>query len=343
MSYAALPILRTPRLTLRPLEETDCDAVFDGVSNHDVIRWLGRIPYPYGREDAAAFIARVRRGELRAWAVEDADGFVGVAGLDEELGYWLARPAWGKGYGFEAAHAVVEQWFSDPAAGDIASGHYNDNDRSRRILWALGFRPVQQRARFARALSQDVMGTDLVLTRDAWEARRDFTLTTRRLTLRPLADGHADALAAATVPDVTRMMGYVPTGMSRDEVLADMPRRRWRGLPNFTLAIEKGGAFIGSAAFGGSPLSIAFFLVPGAWGRGLMTEALAAFVPELFRRFPMNRIVADHFEDNPASGAVLRKLGFEETGREMGTSLARLEPAPLITYALTRDNLRVPA
>lgn len=186
MSVAALPTLRTPRLTLRPLREADADAVFDGVSNFDVIRWLGRIPYPYGREDAVAFISRTMRGELRAWAVDDGDGFVGVVGLDEELGYWLARPAWGKGYGFEAAHAVVEHWFSDPKNGDIESGHYADNDRSRRILLALGFKPVRDRPRFARALSQDVMGTDLILTRDAWAARQDFTIETRRLIIRPL-------------------------------------------------------------------------------------------------------------------------------------------------------------
>ena len=171
MSAKALPILRTPRLTLRPLEETDTDAVFDGVANYDVIRWLGRIPYPYTRDDAVAFIARVRGENLKVWAVEDADGFVGVVGIDEELGYWFVRQVWGRGYGFEAARRAVEHWFSDAARGDIASGHYNDNDRSRRILHALGFRPVRERARFARALSQDVMGTDVVLTREAWEAR----------------------------------------------------------------------------------------------------------------------------------------------------------------------------
>lgn len=171
MSYAALPVLRTPRLTLRPLETTDADAVFHGVANYDVIRWLGRIPYPYARDDAVAFIARVRDENLTIWAVEDAGGFVGVVGIDEELGYWFARPAWGKGYGFEAAHRVVEHWFSDQRRGDIASGHYNDNHRSRRILHALGFQPVRERPRFARALSQEVMGTDVVLTRAAWEAR----------------------------------------------------------------------------------------------------------------------------------------------------------------------------
>ena len=120
-----------------------------------------------------------------------------------------------------------------------------------------------------------------------------------------------------------------------------MDRRTWRGLPNFTLAILHEGRFAGTVGFGGEPLSIGYFLDPALWGRGLMTEALSAFLPEVFDRFPVNRIVADHFEDNPASGAVLRKLGFAETGRDMVQSQGRLEPAPVITYALTRDSLRV--
>ncbi len=336
---AALPTLRTPRLTLRPLEENDADTVYDGVSNFDVIRWLGRIPYPYTRKDAVAFVTRAMQGDLRAWAIEDINGFAGVAGLDEELGYWLARPAWGQGYAFEAAHAVVEHWFSDLSNGKIDSGHYHDNDRSRRILRALGFEFVRDRARFSRALSQDVMGTDLVLTREAWEARQDLTLRTKRLIIRPLEERDAADFARLTVPEVTRMLSNLKTGMTEAEALADFSRRRWRGYLRFTLAIESDGRMIGTVGVGAG--DVGYFLAPSHWGRGLMTEALSAVVPAIFERFPIRKIEAGHFEDNPASGAILRKLGFEQTGREMATSLARLEPAPLITYAVTRETLRV--
>ena len=68
---------------------------------------------------------------------------------------------------------------------------------------------------------------------------------------------------------------------------------------------------------------------------------MSAFLPSIFDRFPLSRLEADHFEDNPVSGAILRKFGFEETGRQLGTSKARLEPAPVITYAVTRETLKV--
>ncbi len=338
MSYAALPVLRTPRLTLRPLTEHDADAIVDGVGNYDVSRWLGRVPYPYGRSNALQFIAEVADGGHCIWGVETEDGLIGVAGVHDELGYWLARPAWGRGYGFEAAHAVVEHWFSDLNAGDLASGHYNENDRSRAILRALGFCKVGESLRFAKSLAQEVMGSDLVLSRDDWEARRSFRLETERLVIRPIEDRDAGDFARLSVPEVTRMLSKLKTNMTEAEALADLPRRRWRGLLGFTLAIEHEGRVIG--AIGVGPGEIGYHLGPAHWGRGLMTEALSVVLPAIFEKFPLNRVGAGHFEDNPASGHLLRKFGFEETGREMATSLARLEPAPLITYALTRDKLK---
>ena len=338
MSYAALPTLGTPRLTLRPLEITDADAVVDGIGNYDVSRWLGRVPYPYSHSDFHEFFERVVRDDLMIWAIENFEGLVGVVGLDEELGYWLARKSWRKGYGFEAARAAVAHWFADPANGDLVSGHYDENHRSEQVLRALGFETVAQSPRYAKSLAQEVPGTDVVLTRARWEARLDFRVTTERLTLRPIETRDAAAFAALTVPAVTTMLSRLKTGMSEAEVLADLPRRTWRGYLGFTLVIEHEGQFAGTVGFGGG--SIGYFLDPALWGQGLMTEALSAALPEFFDRFPVSKIGADHFEDNPASGAVLKKLGFVETGDEIGTSVARVEPCRLITYALLRDNLR---
>lgn len=343
MSYAALPILRTPRLTLRPLTPDDADVVHDGVSNHDVIRWLGRIPYPYGREDAVAFIERVADAALPVWAVETSDGFVGVVGIEDELGYWFVRSAWGNGFGFEAAVAVLRHWFADGSHGEVASGHYNENERSARILSALGFVPVAQRLRFARALSQNVMGTDMVLTREAWDARQDFTIRTSRLLLRPWSPSDAGALVDLVTSDVARMTGSMSADWSAAEAESYILERQWRGLPGFLLAIEWNGRMVGVIGCGGEPVSLMYALGAQYWGQGFASEAVAAFLPAAFSRFPLSTLGADCFEDNPASARVLQKAGFVQTGRKLGTSKARLEPAPLITYALSRNNLRVPS
>lgn len=338
MSYAALPLLRTPRLTLRPLHITDADAIADGVGNYDVSRWLGAVPYPYDVDDARDYIAVVQDQAQPVWAIEAAGALIGTVSTHERLGYWLARPAWRKGYGFEACVGVVDHWFARADASDLEAGFFQGNERSKAVMRALGFRLLGHGTTFAKSLNQDVPSTDMVLTRKAWERRQNFTLYTPRLTLRPMEGRDAAAFAALTVPEITRNLSRLNTGMTTDDVLADLPRRTWRGYLGFTLVIEHQGKFAGTIGIGGG--GIGYFLDPELWGQGIMTEALSAVVPEIFDRFPISRIKADHFVDNPASGAVLRKQGFEETGEEMGTSMARVEPAPLITYALTRDNLK---
>lgn len=47
------------------------------------------------------------------------------------------------------------------------------------------------------------------------------------------------------------------------------------------------------------------------WGKGLASEALAAFLSEAKK---LGQLMAGHFADNPASGRVLEKAGFAYTG-----------------------------
>lgn len=342
MTYAALPILRTPRLTLRPLQDTDAEALAQGIGNFDVSKWLAVVPYPYSVSDGLAFVRKVHKTETPFWAICDTDGLQGVISLDGELAYWLARPAWGRGYGFEAAHAAVAHWFDDPGAGLLRSGYFEGNRASGRLLEALGFQFTEQITRYAKSFRQDVVSNQMVLSRARWQGRQGMTLYTPRLTIRPLDARDAEALSALSVPEVARNMATIPVDMSVSAARDYIAASRFRGVPGFRLAIERDGKLIGGIGFGGSPANLAYFLAPDHWGQGIASEALSAFLPEAFDRFPISGIAAERFEDNLVSGAVLRKFGFVETGREMGTSLGRLEPAPLITYALSRDNLKVP-
>ena len=82
--------------------------------------------------------------------------------------------------------------------------------------------------------------------------------------------------------------------------------------------------------------SIAYFFDPDIWGHGVATEAVSAFVKDCFERYEFQSLFADRFHDNPASGRVLNKVGFEETGKGMGTSAARPEAGEIIECTLTR-------
>jgi RimJ/RimL family protein N-acetyltransferase len=321
----------------------DADAIVAGVGNFDVSKWLAVVPYPYTREDALVLIARLHAENRLVWGLIDEHGLRGCIGIEEELGYWLARPAWGRGYAFEAAVAVSAHWFADARAGPLESGYFDGNARSAAILSALGFRRVGSGPRHARSLAQYVPATDVRLTRADWAARLDFSLTTDRLTLRPLRETDATAISRLGAPEVTRNTGSLETGWSEDGARGWIARRLWTGQMGFMLAVEREGKVIGAVGAGGVPVSAMFVLDPAHWGQGLATEAMRTFLPALFRRFPLSRIVAERFDDNPASGRVLEKLGFVETGRGAATSKGRLEPAPSITYAIHRDQSGVSA
>lgn len=64
--------------------------------------------------------------------------------------------------------------------------------------------------------------------------------------------------------------------------------------------------------------SFAYMLSDAVWGRGYGTEVLRAVFSFAFDKMEVWAIIADHFAENPASGAVMRKTGMTYTGRLPG-------------------------
>lgn len=85
-----------------------------------------------------------------------------------------------------------------------------------------------------------------------------------------------------------------------------------------------------------STCSFAYMLGEDFWGRGYGTEALKAVFSFAFEKMEMERIEADHFAENTASGAVMRKVGMEY----VGTILKKYEKDGIFhdapQYAITR-------
>ena len=79
--------------------------------------------------------------------------------------------------------------------------------------------------------------------------------------------------------------------------------------------IERNGVVIGKAGAWRLP-EVGFILHPDHWRQGLMREALAAVVSHLFAAHPgIDRLTADVDPRNGRSLALLKVLGFTETGR----------------------------
>jgi RimJ/RimL family protein N-acetyltransferase len=60
---------------------------------------------------------------------------------------------------------------------------------------------------------------------------------------------------------------------------------------------------------------LGYWLAEKLWGRGIVTEAVVAFSNFCLENFPLRRIYAEPFANNPASARVLEKAGFIFEGR----------------------------
>lgn len=95
-----------------------------------------------------------------------------------------------------------------------------------------------------------------------------------------------------------------------------------------------GGIGIDRHGPNGGP-ELGYWLTPDAWGRGLVTEAGRAVVAMARGSLRLPMLHSGHFVDNPASGAVLRKLGFTPTGVVAPRPcLARGVDVPCLLYEL---------
>lgn len=106
--------------------------------------------------------------------------------------------------------------------------------------------------------------------------------------------------------------------------------------PSFLIVLPDSGRTIGCTGLGDDrgDIEIGYWLARPFWGQGYATEA-GRGVLEIARLLGHTRARAGHFVDNPASGRVLRKLGFRPTGeRRARFSCARGREVPSLEYVL---------
>ena len=142
---------RTERLLLRPGWAEDAPALATAIADEMIVRNLATAPWPYRLRDAEAFLAQPRDPVLPSFLIfERTDGvprLVGSCGLGRrpsgavELGYWIARPFWGRGIATEAATALIEI-ARTMGFTRLEGSHFLDNPASGRVLEKLGFEPL---------------------------------------------------------------------------------------------------------------------------------------------------------------------------------------------------------
>ena len=147
--FAAEPI-RTERLVLRQWIESDREG-FAALNGDEAV--MEYFPSTYSREASDAAVGRYSAGIAARgwglWAVEHDGEFIGFTGLSVpsfdapflpgvEIGWRLARSAWGNGFATEAARASVSVAFERLGLDELLSFTAVQNQRSRSVMAKLG-------------------------------------------------------------------------------------------------------------------------------------------------------------------------------------------------------------
>jgi RimJ/RimL family protein N-acetyltransferase len=146
--------LRTRRLELHWPSLAFGKELIGLLQDPTVVRWTLRIPSPYTRDHAVAWLRRARRSRRKAEGlsfllVRQRDsalvGGIGLHLLDEtnrsaEIGYWIGAPFRRQGYGKEAVAAVTRLAFSALGLHRLEAHVFRGNEASAQLLKGNGFR-----------------------------------------------------------------------------------------------------------------------------------------------------------------------------------------------------------
>lgn len=144
------PVLSTRRLVLRAPIAEDIDDLVTLANDRAIAEMTSRLPYPYTLQDAQRYVGAVLDGtsigHIYAVTLADTGRLIGMCSVEMrarsnglEVGYWIGRNWWGKGYATEASSAVVDLAFKVTGTDEIFAACRVNNIGSRRVLMKQGF------------------------------------------------------------------------------------------------------------------------------------------------------------------------------------------------------------
>ncbi|MDP1881260.1 MAG: GNAT family N-acetyltransferase [Bradyrhizobium sp.] len=180
-------VLETERLLLRRPTLADVKAIAALANDRRIAEMTRRLPHPYSQDHAIEFVSAMANdaGET-VFLIESNFVPVGMVGVDwrepdaPELGYWLGVEHWGRGFGTEAARAVIDFTFEEFEVEHLISGARVANPSSRNILEKCGFQWSGVELHRFEALGSSTPVDCFKLTRSVWSSLKNWNSSTRR-------------------------------------------------------------------------------------------------------------------------------------------------------------------
>lgn len=146
--------IETPRLILRPWQESDLEDLFEYAKVDGVGQMAGWLPHETIETSRMILDSFIAGKKTLALELKENGHVIGSLGIEKaptepeipehflgrELGYVLSKEYWGRELMPEAVKAVMDYCFSVLHYDYLACAHFVRNDRSRRVIEKAGFR-----------------------------------------------------------------------------------------------------------------------------------------------------------------------------------------------------------
>ena len=172
-----MSVLETERLILRPWRERDAAALYRCAGDPQVGLAAGWAPHKDEADSLNILRTVLMKPDTWAITLRGDDTPIGSIGAspgsqpeengEYEIGYWIARPFWGRGYAPEAVRALLGLYFAF-GAERLWCAHAEGNDKSRRVIEKCAFR-YRAPGRFSGADGVEHEALYYSIDREEWE------------------------------------------------------------------------------------------------------------------------------------------------------------------------------
>ena len=176
--------LETERLILRQWKESDAESLYEYAKDPDIGIPAGWPPHKSVQESLDVIRNVFNGAQCYAICEKNSDKAIGAIELklkghtdmtdrdDEcELGYWLGKEFWGRGYMPEAAREILRHAFETLKMKTVWCGYYDGNEKSKRVQEKVGFVYHHSCDSVEVSLLNEIrVGHTNVMTKQRWES-----------------------------------------------------------------------------------------------------------------------------------------------------------------------------
>ena len=147
--------LKSKRLLLRKFDIKDKKNLIELLNDKEISRWTERIPFPYKNKHAEWWIKNNPPNE-RIYAIvnKEKDTLIGGINITSkgEIGCWIGRKYWNRGYATEAIVTISRFGFDELQLEKIWAATRKENETVFRLMKKIGFKRVDDRPYYVEGI-----------------------------------------------------------------------------------------------------------------------------------------------------------------------------------------------